>query len=242
MTALPHLGLYRRATGLALILAPAIFLVDNLIHPEEFTRDHEPQQLAEIADAYTRWQLAHFLGFVAILIFAAAILGLAFLVRRRQPLLGLLGGALGILGLLGLAAVIALDGFAWGVLGEVWSRGGDKRAIELALNDMQQSEWSLQFYALPLAWIAGLALLAITAARHGAVPLWAGGLFALGAVAVGLEGAIQDNAYFIASAAVLAVGGAALGASILRLQDREFAGERRTGPRAGGEEPLPPPD
>ena len=242
MTALPQLGLYRRGTALALILAPAIFLVDNLIHPEEFERDREAQQLAEIAEHYTRWQLAHFLGFVAILIFAAAILGLAFLVRRRQPLAGLIGGALGIVGLLGLAAVIALDGFTWGVLGEVWARGADKRSIETALNDVQQSEWSLQFYGLVPAWVAGMVALAVGAVRQGSVPAWAGGVFALGAVAVGLEGVVQDNAYFIASSAILAVGGAAVGASLLRLDDREFAGERRTGPRAAGEAPLPPPD
>jgi hypothetical protein len=240
VTALPHLGLYRRVTALALIVGPALFLVDNLIHPEEFERDHEAQQLAEIADHYTRWQVAHFLGFVAILVFAAMILGLAFLVRRHQPLLGLVGGALGIAGLLGLAAVIALDGFAWGVLGEVWAQSGDKRSIELALNDMQQSEWSLQFYALTLAWVAGMVALALGAARQGSVPAWAGGLLAVGALAVGLEGVIADNAYFIASSALLALGGAAMGASILRLDDRTFAGERRTGPRAGREAPLPP--
>jgi hypothetical protein len=242
VTALPHLGLYRRVTALALIVAPALFLVDNLIHPEEFTRGHEAQQLAEIADAYTRWQLAHFIGFVAILGLAVAVLGLAFLVRRRQPRLGLAGGALGVAGLMGLSAVIALDGFAWGVLGEVWARTQDKQAVEVALHDLQQSEWSMQFYGLVPAWVAGMVMLALGAARQGSVPLWAGGLLALGALAVGLEGAIQDNAYFIASAAIQAVGGAAVGASLLRLEDGEFAGERRTGPRAAGEAPLPPPD
>jgi hypothetical protein len=242
VTALPHLGLYRRVTGVALILAPALFLVDNLIHPEEFTRDHEAQQLAEIADAYTRWQVAHFIGLVAILGLAVAVLGLAFLVRRRQALLGLVAGALGVAGLMGLAGAIALDGFAWGVLGEVWGRDVDKASLELALHDMQQSEWSLQFYGLVLAWVVGMVMLALGAARQGSVPLWAGGLLALGALAVGLEGAIQDNAYFIASAAIQAVGGAAVGVSLLRLEDREFAGERRTGPRAPDEAPLGPPD
>jgi hypothetical protein len=242
VTALPHLGFYRRATGVALIVAPALFLLDNLIHPEEFTRGHEAQQLAEIADTYTRWQLAHFIGFLAILVFAAAILGLAFLVRRRQPLLGLVAGALGIVGLLGLAAVIALDGFAWGVLGEIWARTPEKGATEAALHDLQQSEWNLQFYGLVAAWVAGMVALAVGAARQHSVPAWAGGLLALGALAVGLEGVVQDNAYFIASSAILALGGAAVGASVLRLDDRAFAGERRTGPRAAGEAPLPPPD
>ena len=65
MTDLPNVGLYRRMTALALVAAPAIFLLDNLIHPKEFARDNEARQLAEIAEHYDRWQIAHALGFIA---------------------------------------------------------------------------------------------------------------------------------------------------------------------------------
>jgi hypothetical protein len=41
VTALPNLGLYRRATAAALVLGPLLFFVDNLLHPKEYTRDHE---------------------------------------------------------------------------------------------------------------------------------------------------------------------------------------------------------
>jgi hypothetical protein len=233
VTQLPHLRLYRQGTALALLVAPMLFLVDNLIHPKEYTRGHEAEQLADIADAYGRWQLAHFLGFLAIVGFAAAVLGLAFMVRRRWPGLGLAAGALGIAGLLGLAAVVVIDGYAWGILGEVSDRPGvDPATVELALKDMQESEWSLPYYLLPLGWIVSLVTLAVSAVRMDAVARWAGVLLGLGAVTVGLEAAIQDNAYFIASAAVLAIGGAAVGLELWRMSDREFAGERRVGPRA----------
>lgn len=223
MIAVPNLRLYRLGTAAALVVAPAIFLADNLLHPEEFTRDHESEQLAEIASAYTRWQLAHFLGFISALVFTAAVLGLAFLVRRRQPALGLAGGALGVLGLLGLAGALALDGFTWGVLGEVSTRpGADPRTLELALHDVQQSEWALPFYASALAWIAGLVILAIGTARQRATPTWAAALFALGAMMVGLEAQVQDNTYFIVSAAVLLAGGAAVAAPLARMGDADF--------------------
>lgn len=234
MTQLPDLSLYRRGTALSLVLAPAIFLLDNVLHPKEYTRDHEAEQLAEIADSYELWQLAHLLGFVAIVLFAAVVLGLAFMVRRRQPRFGLVAGTLGLVGLMGLAAVITIDGYTWGILGEVSGRPGvDKATVELALNDVQQSEWSLPYYAAPLAWIVGLGMLAIGAVRQGALPMWAGGLLALGVFTVGLEPAIQDNAYFIASAAMLLIGGAAVALQVWRMSDAEFAGERRSGPRAG---------
>ena len=229
----PHVRLYRLATAAALVLAPGIFLADNLLHPEEFTRDHEAEQLAAIADAYTRWQLAHFLGFVSAIVFAAAVLGLAFLVRRRQPRLGLVGGGLALAGLLGLAGALALDGFTWGILGEVSARPeADPATVERALHDVQQSEWALPFYALALAWIAGLIVLAAGAARQAAVAPWAAALFGLGAVMVGLEAQVQDNAYFIVSAAVLLAGGIAIAVPIARMGDGDFA--------AGGPAEPPP--
>ncbi len=220
----PHLRLYRRGTAAALVIGPALFLADNLIHPKEYARGNEAEQAAEIADAYTRWQLAHAIGFVSIVVFVAVVLGLAFLVRRRQPGLGLLGGALGAVGLLGLAAAITIDGFAWGIAGEVSAKGAPLNPGAVAvLHDLQQSEWSLLFYGPILGFAVGVVVLSLGAARQGAIPWWAGGLLSLAAVMVGAEGALISNAYFIASAAVLLAGGATVAAAILRMTDEEFA-------------------
>lgn len=220
----PHLGLYRRATAAALVVGPALFLVDNLLHPKEYTRDHEAEQLAEIGEAYTRWQAAHLLGFLTLLTFAAAVLGLAYLVRRRQPGPGLAGGVLGLAGLLALCGVIALDGFTWGVLGEVSTRRGvDKATVELVLKDVQQSEWALPFYLLGLAWVLGLITLAGSLVRQGAVPLWAGALFGVGALLAGTEGLIVSNAYYVVGSAVLLAGAAAVAAAIWQMGDEDFA-------------------
>jgi hypothetical protein len=186
--------LYRQGTALALAAAPLLFLIANIIHPEEFTRDHEREQLAEIAANYTAWQVAHFLTFGTVVVFAAAVLGLAYLVRRRRPAAGLVFGGLALAGLFGLAFVDALDGYTWGILGEVSTRReADQATLELTLNDVQQSSWSIPYYLTPLLFIVGVAALALNAARQGAVPLSAGLLLALGVVMVGIEGAVQDN-------------------------------------------------
>ena len=224
MTDLPHLGLYRRATAAALVIASALFLLDNIIHPTEYERDNEARQLTEIASHSDRWQLAHALGFLSLIVFTAALLGLAFLVRRRQPRLGLWAGALSVTGVLGLAAVITIDGYTWGVLGEVYQRRGvAPGTVEVALREVQQSNWSLVYYLTPLAWIIGLAMLAIGAALQGAVPVWAGVLMALGGLMVGIETAVISNTYFIVAAAVLAAGSVAVAAAIARMSDEAFA-------------------
>ena len=220
----PHIRIYRLGTAAALVIAPLLFLVDNLLHPEELTRGNELEQVAIIAEEYTRWQAAHAIGFVALLAFAPAVLGLAFLVRRRQPGYGLIAGALALAGVLGLAAVITIDGFAWGIAGELSRKpevGPDGAAA--MLKDLQESEWSYIYYLTPLGFIVGVVMLAVGAARQGAVPAWAGGLLALAVLMVGTETAIVSNAYFIAGAAVLLAGGIAVAAPIARMTDEQFA-------------------
>ena len=224
MTAPPDIGLYRRATAAALMLAPALLLLDNIIHPEEFERDNEARQLTEIAQHSDRWQLAHALGFLAILIFAVAVLGLAFLVRRHRPRLGLVAAALGLVGLMSFAAVITLDGFTWGTLGDVYdNRGVAPSTVEIALHEVQQSNWSLVYYVPTVGFIAGFTMLAISLGRQGAVPMWAAALLALGAVLSALEIVVISNAYFIAASAVLLAGGIAVGTAVARMSDEEFA-------------------
>lgn len=224
MTNLPHLRLYRLGTAAALVVAPLLFLVDNLLHPEELGRGNEVEQVGLIADAYTRWQAAHVIGFLAILAFVPAVLGLAFLVRRRQPTLGLLAGGLALAGVVGLAAVITIDGFAWGIAGELSANSplGPQNAAEV-LSDLQGSEWALPYYLAPLGFIVGMLMLAVGAARQGAVPAYAAGVLALAVLMVGTETAIVSNAYFIAGAAVFLIGGAAVALAILRMSDQQFA-------------------
>jgi Domain of unknown function (DUF4386) len=224
MAALPHLRLYRLGTAAALIVAPLLFLIDNLLHPEELTRGNELEQVAIIAGEYTRWQAAHAIGFVAILAFAPVVLGLAFLVRRRRPGYGLVAGALALAGVLGLAAVITIDGFAWGIAGELSAKpevGPDAAAA--MLKDLQESEWSYVYYLTPIGFGVGMIMLAVAAVRQGAVPLWAGALLALGVLMAGTETLIISNAYFIAGAAVLLAGGVAVALAILRMSDEQFA-------------------
>jgi hypothetical protein len=214
----PDAKLYRTATAAALIVGPALLLIDNLIHPEELPRGNEAEQLAAIADAPARWQLAHLIGFLGIVAFAAAIAGLAYLVRRSRPRLGLAGGALGIAGLLALAFALALDGYTWGTIGEVYGREGvDQATLATALDELQNSAWSLPYYGLIALWVAGMLILAV-----GFTPVlgWPPAtLLGIGTILVAFEGLVADNAYFIASSAVFLAGGTYAAVAALRAGD-----------------------
>ena len=205
----------RRITAGALVLAPGLFLLDNLLHPKEFERGNEAEQLAEIADAYHRWQAAHAIGFVSVIVFGVAVAGLAALVYRVAQRPGLIGGALAMAGLMGLAAAVTIDGYTWGVLGEVSARpDADAATVALVLKDVQESEWSLIYYLTPLGFILGMLVLIVSTIREKLAPAWAGALLALGVLMVGTETAIISNAYFVAGASVLLAGGAAMAWSI----------------------------
>jgi hypothetical protein len=224
MAGLPHLGLYRRATALALVVGPALFLLDNILHPKEFGRGHEAEQLARIGDTYQRWQAAHVIGLLSACVLTGALLGLAFHVRRTQPGLGLVGGALCVVGAVGLGAGFAIDGFTWGVLGAISTeRRVDPSSVQYALHTVQYSHWLIPYYGLIGLWVAGVVALAIGARRT--TPAWAAALLGIGGLLVAIEGAIAENWYFIASSIVLLAGGGAVALAISRMDDGAFAGE-----------------
>lgn len=213
---------YRHWTAIALIAGPALFFVDNLIHPEELGRGNETEQLAAIAESASRWQIAHLIGFVSLVLIVAALTGLGRYVSRDRPRLALAGVALGLAGALGLAFAFALDGFTWGTLGELSNRPElDDGTLAVALGEVQNSDWTIPYYALCLAWPAGMALLAWGAAPR--IGVRAAVLLGAGAVLVGLEGAVADNAYFIASSGVFLVGGIDAGVAILRNRSSDEA-------------------
>jgi hypothetical protein len=220
----------KRITAAAVITAPVLFLVVNIMHPKEYTRDHETEQLRTIGENYTRWQLAHFLTFVSLLIFVIVVCGFAWMLYARLDRMALAGGLLGLWGLLALAGVLALDGFTWGALGQVstWPNVR-QQTVENALHAVQQSKWNLYFYVGALSWIAGLLILTIGLIRQRLIPAGVGWIFALGVVLVGIEGAIQNNVYFIVAAAVLAIGGVGVGLALRNDDHRTSSGHVQTG-------------
>jgi hypothetical protein len=214
----------KRITSAAVIAATVLFLVVNVLHPKEYTRDHEVQQLQVIGDHYQRWQFAHFLTFVSVMLFVFVVCGLAALLLARRQRQALLGGALGLCGLVAICGVLALDGFTWGALGQVstWP-GVDQHSVALALHAVQQSKWNLPFYVGSLAWLIGLVILAHGLVREQLLPAPAGWTFAAGAALVGIEAAVENNVYFIVAAAVLALGGIGVGRALVRNPEGELA-------------------
>ena len=167
--------------------------------------------------------MAHGLGLLGACIVTGGLLGLAFHVRRSQPGLGLVGGALCVVGAIGLGAGFAIDGFTWGILGAVST---DHRSApgsaEFTLHTVQHSRWLIPYYGLIALWVAGVLALAIGALRT--TPRWAAGLLGLGAILTVIEGAVAAQLVLHRLRGRAAAGGAAVAAAIARMDDRAFAG------------------
>lgn len=229
MAELSHLGLYRRGTAAALVLAPVLLLVDNVLHPKELARGNELEQVRIIAAHYARWQVAHALAFVGVVVFIAAVLGLGFAVRRTMPRLGLVAGALSLAGLAGFAALIALDGYTWAVVGASSTNPEvGPRAAAAVLDEVQNSGWASFYYLTPVPFLVGFTVLSLAAARAGVLSTAAGVLLAVATVMVATETVIASNAYFVAGAAVLTAAGVAAAMSLLALSDEQFAAGGRS--------------
>ena len=220
----------KRITAGALACATVLFFVVNLIHPKEFKRNHEVDQIREIAAHYTRWQIAHFLTFVAILIFVVVVLGLASLLYSRLDRMAIVGGLLGLWGLVALGGVVALDGFAWAAIGQVstWPNV-DGYTSAMTLKAVQQSHYNLPFYVGGLAWLAGMLILTIGLIRQALIRAVTGWILALGVVLVTIEVAVENNTYFIIASAVLAVGGVGVGLGLLNDDDSAAIGDVQPG-------------
>jgi len=105
-------------------------------------------------------------------------------------------------------------------LGEISGRPGvDQRTVQLALDEVQNSAWSLPYYLTALGYIIGLLILAAGAARSGLIAPLPAGLLILAVLMTGTETMIVSNAYFIAGAALMLVAGIAVAVSLLRMEE-----------------------
>lgn len=208
-----------RVTSIAFVVAPVLLLIDNLLHPKEFEPGNEAAQLEAIADAYEGWQIAHTIGWIGGLFFLVAVLGLAAILYDRRPRAAVWGGALAGLGLFAFSSVFALDGFTWGVLGELSAREDiDGPTIQRTLDEIQNSPWSLPYYLAAIGFIAGMIVLAVGSVRGHLLTPVAGTLLIIATLMTGTETAIISNTYFIAGAAVFVAAGIAVALSLRREQ------------------------
>jgi len=229
----------RTLAGLALIVAPILFLLSSVVDPA--WADDTAEYLDEVAADKGLYLLAGILGFAAGLLLIPGLLGVIHLLRQKRVTLGQIGAALVILGALAIASSYVVTVFEIKATGDEFDRA---QMVEL-LESTEESGEAAPVFVLFFGLILGSLLLAIGLYRQRAVPVWVPILLVLGNV---LNFAGEDQIVSIVSSVVLAGALIPIGLKILSVSDddwdrRPVLPDRDAGapPPASAEEERPEP-
>ena len=206
----------RRAAGLSLITSAALALAGILATPWE-NGSGTPTYLQSLVNHPKQAVVAAVILHFGYLLFVPASFVMARLARRGSPKLASTGLALAVLGS-GLSGLLVTDMYDLSIARHLGTAAGapvsDMKDVPLA---------PLGFISIgmltSLGAILGLVLLAVAMFRARLAPLWpAIAIFAGFAVGFGAHGMLRATAAF----AVLGVGIAFLGITVLRMSDERF--------------------
>lgn len=211
----------RTATGLLLIVGPAILLIGSIVSPDT-DHSNKVRELAAISaheGTYLAGGLIFLLGTI-LLTFAA--IGVIRMFRGRQGVtLGQIGGALLILP--------GIVGAGWYALGAmeyemVHAKGLNTAALAQFLHKADNAGVIIPFIVLfAIGAVLGVILLGIAALRTRVVPIWAGVVII---IAGPLNFIGQSHVASIISNAVLLAALGSLGLAALRMSDEEWDAPR----------------
>lgn len=219
------LAFRRRVDGAAMVLAPLVIVVAEVLHAR-FEMD-AGKQLAVVAEHTGRWYAAHILVLIALALAVPAFLGLARIARRHRPVLAHIGLLLFVPGLVALAAVAGTEFVLWQM-----AQPEAQRAEMVALAErVWEGEGLAPIFGVllffPMAWfVIGIALYV-----SRAVPTWAAALIAVSQpLGFGIEFAGGPKGPAVAAQVLFVVGLVPVGLRVLRQRDDEWADSTVIGP------------
>ena len=209
--------LHKRICGSCLVAAPALLLVGGLLHPQETT---DPvRQFEIIASSADRWELAHWIIMVSMLLMVGAVLGLAHELHEQRPSEGILGGAVALVGALALFAVAAAETVVIPELG----RSSDAAASALyeRIFEFGSTRWTGLLVAVLLLPV-GLLVMSYGLYRAHAVPTWVAGALGLGALLFAVALPTGSAVVFAVGLAAMVAGMAPIGWKVLAETDEQW--------------------
>ncbi len=191
----------RWATGLAMLLAPIVWLVSTIVAPK--ISSDELAQVAVIARYPDRWYWFALLTLVGAMLLVPALLGVMGLMRERAPLAGCVGGSLALLGTLVAIGDSTVQLVTW-QMGASSADGAQMAALLTRFDDAAGS--ALIFTLGGLALVAGTVILAIGLTRARIAPVWAAACLPLGTV-VNIVGFGAGSRSLLAASCVILLAG-----------------------------------
>jgi hypothetical protein len=211
----------RRATGLAMLLAPAVWLLSTIVAPK-LSSDELPQ-IAWIAREPDRWYWYALLTLIGAMLLVPALLGVMNLMRERAPLAGCIGGSLALLGTL----VAIGDSTVQLVMWQMGAPGADPAQMAALLKRFDDATGSALIFTIGgLAVLAGTVVLAIGLTRARLAPAWAAACLPLGTVVNVAAYGAGSRTLLAVSYAILLAGFAPLAKTLLDVRQTAPAWRR----------------
>jgi hypothetical protein len=202
--------------GVCMLSAPVFFLASAIVSPALST--HEGSLLASISSHLDRWYLSTLLGFIGLVLFLPAILGLMHMLRERQVAFGHVGGALAMIGFVSATAGTGLMFAMWQM-----ARAGDRAQMTTLLHTIDHTAGSfIPLMLIGLALSVGLIVLAAGLMRAHAATSWSAGCIAVAAALFGISTPAASVALEIVAASFLLVGLGAIGWLVLTETDEQW--------------------
>jgi hypothetical protein len=201
----------RVGIGLSMILAWLMFALGFAIHPTQSTSGAE--QLRVIVATSGRWDLAHVLILVSLVLFIPAVVGIMGFLKQRGAWLGLIGGAFVAIGVVSFAAWVGAEGLVSSALASL--PANQQAALAPAMHAIVVPRGALSLVAnTSFLLIAGWLALAVGLFAARTVPRWMS--VAMGVGALLLIGSVLAVQIGVAGAAALAVGVGGMGLQVLK--------------------------
>ncbi|MGH3089440.1 MAG: hypothetical protein ACRDSJ_19285 [Rubrobacteraceae bacterium] len=230
----------RTLAGVCLIAAPIAFGGSDVIRLSiEGGAAEGAEQLAAIAANSGLWQVAGFLNMVGVILFVPAILGLMHLMRKRSVVLGHLGGALALIGFLGWAA--HNRGY-FGFMGAAGTSEAPRGQMVGFIEHWGASPDTIYYVLMFLVGsLFGMLLLGVGLYRARVTYRWAAALFLGGTALYNVTTFTPASENMLAIGvchAIIAIGLAATGVSVLAMSDADWGRLRAIPEDASVEAPV----
>ena len=200
----------RFVTGLSMLLAPLLPLVGFAIHPPEPQSGAE--MLAVISNSPDRWNVAHILFSVSMVLSIPATLGLMRLLGHRGAWFGFVGGTLVAIGVVFFGVFLGVE-LAMSALASVPIE--QRAGLESGMQALIDFEGPLPVVFLGLSLNLGLIVLAMGLFVARAVPRWTSVVIEVASLV--LVGGLFSNPLGAMGAAALLVGLGAVSLQVLKL-------------------------
>lgn len=206
----------RTLAGACLILAPALLVVVELIHPDG--DEDAAGLLANIAESRTGQYWAHALALVVIALLIPAVLGLVHVTRTGRTVLAHAGGALALVGLVALAALVGIEFVLWQA-----AKSADRAAMTALVDRVMESGGIAPLYLAVLALPIGMLVLGTAVYLTQVAPRWAAVLIGIAPVIqFANELAVGPRWINVAGAVALLLGAGTVGSRLLTESDDEW--------------------